>query len=110
GHPPPDTARRLPATSGLLLAGGVIIALTSPAARDTASYQEEDSRPQEKPRKTIVFFPDTMTMTHPGSLAEQAAAGAASASQRLPDDRAPLAAPALAPPFPPGPVGPLGPL
>jgi hypothetical protein len=107
GEPPADTAMRLPATSGVLLAGGVIIDLTSLAARDTVSYQEGDPRPQEKPRKTIVFFPDTMTMTHPGSLAEQAAR-AASASQRLPDDRAPLAAPAPAPPFPPGPVGPFG--
>ena len=66
GEPPADTALRLPATSGVLLAGSVIIDLTNAAARDTVSYEEKPKK------KTIVFFPDTITMTHPGSLADRA--------------------------------------
>jgi hypothetical protein len=71
GEPPADAALRLPATSGVLLAGSVIIDFTNAAARETVSYE------QEKPKKkTIVFFPDTITMTHPGSLADAPGSGA----------------------------------
>ena len=66
GEPPADTALRLPATSGVLLAGCVIIDLTNAAARDTVSYGQ-GSHEREDPGKTIVFFHDTITMTHPGS-------------------------------------------
>lgn len=38
GEPPADTAMRLPATSGVLLAGCMVVDLASPAARDTAYY------------------------------------------------------------------------
>jgi FHA domain len=86
GEPPADTALRLPATSGVLLAGCVIVDLTNAAARKTVAYDEGPPAPQQpqqeqgqeqgqgRPKKTIVFFPDTITMTHPGSLADQAAA------------------------------------
>lgn len=66
GEPPADSALRLPATSGVLLAGCVIIDLTNAAARDTVSYGQ-GSHEREDPGKTIVFFHDTITMTHPGS-------------------------------------------
>jgi len=110
GQPPADTALRLPATSGVLLAGCVVVDLTNFAARDTLSYPPEDSSAAEKPRKTIVFFPDTMTMTHPGSLAAQASAAQASATlrpdgQQFPADRGPAGLPAPTMPFA-GPAGP----
>ena len=105
GVPPADTALRLPAASGVLLAGCVIIELTNLASRETASYQPDRS-PQPlpewpppsapdwpppsapewppraaaagadgpRPEKTIVSFPDTVTMTDPGGLAGQPAA------------------------------------
>ena len=97
GEPPADTALRLPATSGVLLAGCMVIDLTNFAARDTVSYAQ--------PKKTIVFFPDTITMTHPGSLAGQASAAALAAGQRLPDDRGSVAPPAPSVPFAAGPAG-----
>ena len=71
GEPPADTALRLPATSGVLLAGCVIIELTNLAARETVPYAPEE------PRKSVVFFPDTITMTHPGSLIGQASTASA---------------------------------
>jgi hypothetical protein len=107
GEPPADTALRLPATSGVLLAGCVIIDFTNAAARETVSYD------QEKPKKkTIVFFPDTITMTHPGRLAERASASLA-AGQHQPGDRGPAPSPASSAPFaaaPAGPSAPAGPL
>ena len=39
GVPPPDTALRLPAASGVLLVGCVIIELTNRASKETAAYQ-----------------------------------------------------------------------
>jgi hypothetical protein len=63
GEPPADTALGLPATSAVLLAGCVI------------------------KKKTIVFFPDTITMTHPGRLAERASAASLAAGQHQPGDR-----------------------
>jgi FHA domain len=69
GEPPADSALRLPATSGVLLAGSVIIDFTNAAARETVSYE-----PEKPKKKTIIFFPDTITMTHPGSLADRASA------------------------------------
>jgi hypothetical protein len=51
GGPPAETSMRLPATSGVLLAGCVVIDLTSFAARD-------------KP-KQAVFLLDTVTVKHP---------------------------------------------
>ena len=109
GEPPADTALRLPATSGVLLAGCVIIELTNLAARETVSYAPENSYTQGRPKKSIVFFPDTITMTHPGSLIGQASAGSAAVGQHLPDDRGPVVSPAPSMPFAAGPVGPAGP-
>jgi hypothetical protein len=56
GEPPADTALRLPATSGVLLAGCVIIDLTNAAARDTGSPA------LDRTKKNIVLYPDTITM------------------------------------------------
>lgn len=63
GEPPADTALRLPATSGVLLARCVIIDFTDLATRETVSYEPE--KPREHPKKTIVFFPDTITVPSP---------------------------------------------
>lgn len=108
GEPPADAALRLPATSGVLLAGSVIIDFTNAAARETVSYE------QEKPKKkTIVFFPDTMTMTHPGSLADLASAESLAAGQHQPGDRGPAPSmpfPAAAPVGHAAPVGPATPV
>ncbi len=114
GAPPADTALRLPAASGVLLAGCVVVDLTNFAARDTVSYPPEDSSPPkdpaaaERPRKTIVFFPDTLTMTHPGSLAAQASAASLPAAKQSPGDRGPAGLPVPTAPFA-GPIGPPGP-
>ncbi len=119
GPAPPDSALRLPAASGVLLAGSVIIDLTNAAGRETVSYEQDQPGPQElgnpqeqvnpqepgKRKKTIVFFPDTITMTHPGSLADRAAAGLA-----RPDAPGSGAFPAPAPPMPAGPAQPFGPV
>ena len=112
GLPPADTALRLPAASGVLLAGCVIIELAHRASRETAAYQPDrpsaqapaavaepdwarqtvpDWPPQSapewppgaaaaaadrpRPEKTIVSFPDTVTITDRGGLAGQSAAG-----------------------------------
>jgi hypothetical protein len=108
GEPPADSALRLPATSGVLLAGCMVIDLTKFAARDTVSYASENSSASETPRKkTIVIFPDTITMTHPGSLAGQASAALAD-GQRLPDDRGPVVPPGPPMPFAAGSAGPAG--
>jgi FHA domain len=69
GEPPTDAALRLPATSGVLLAGCVIIDFTNFAARQTAQYQPE--KPSERPKKTIVFYPDTVTVPPPDGDAGQ---------------------------------------
>jgi hypothetical protein len=98
GEPPADTALRLPATSGVLLAGCVIIDLTNAASRETVSYDEESSYEPGKPKKTIVFYPETLTITGPRSLADQAAAASLSS-----------ATPAPAMPVAPGSAGPYGP-
>src|SRR5580693_1000293 len=47
GPAPPDSALRLPAASGVLLAGSVIIDLTNAAARETVSYEQDQPGPQE---------------------------------------------------------------
>jgi FHA domain-containing protein len=103
GEPPADTALRLPATSGVVLAGSVIIDLTNAAARDTVSYEEKPKK------KTIVFFPDTITMTHPGSLADRASAASLAAGQHPPDDRGTVPLPAPLMPFAAAPAGPSAP-
>jgi len=102
GEPPADTALRLPATSGVLLAGSVIIDLTNAAARDTVSYEEKPKK------KTIVFFPDTITMTHPGSLADRAPAPAMPFAASAPAAPGSGAFAAPAPPTVGGPGGPFG--
>jgi hypothetical protein len=96
GSPPADTALRLPATSGVLLADCVIIDLTNAASRDTVSYEQDAPGPQppsqppssqQEPgqrKKSIVFFPETITMTHPGSLAERASAASLPVGQQAP--------------------------
>ena len=101
GEPPADAALRLPATSGVLLAGSVVIDFTNAAARETVSYE------QEKPKKkTIVFFPDTITMTHPGSLADRASAASLAAGQHQPGGLGPAPAPVPSMPFTPAPAVP----
>jgi hypothetical protein len=90
GEPPADTALRLPATSGVLLAGCVVIDLTNAASRETVSYDEGSSYAPGKPKKTIVFYPETLTITGPRSLADQAAA--ASLPQASPGPAMPVAA------------------
>ena len=70
GEPPADTAMRLPATSGVLLAGCVVVDLASLAARDTVHYPLETPPAAEPPGQTVDFYPDTITMAHPGSLAD----------------------------------------
>jgi FHA domain len=94
GEPPSDAELRLPAAVGVLLAGCVIIDLTNLAARDTVPYLAVRPAPAAGPvaagpdvvladtvadprgagqpsgkQKAIVFFPDTITITHPGSVA-----------------------------------------
>jgi len=105
GAAPAETALRLPAASGVLLADCVIIDLANLAGREPVSY------PQEKPKKSIVFFPDTITMTHPGSLADQASAAPLTLGQHQPADRGAMVPAAPTAPFtgpPAGPVGPVG--
>lgn len=67
GVPPPDTALRLPAASGVLLASCVIVELAGVAAREAVDY------PAGQPNRTVVFIPDTITITGPGSIQGQAA-------------------------------------
>jgi len=109
GEPPADTAMRLPATSGVLLAGCMVVDLASLAARDTAYYPRENPPVPEPPDKTADFYPDTITMRHPGSLAELSAAGSPSGGGYPPDDRGPVAAPAPTKPFAGPLMGPVGP-
>jgi hypothetical protein len=109
GEPPADTAMRLPATSGVLLAGCVVVDLASLAARDTAYYPRENPPAPEPPDKTADFYPDTITMQHPGSLAELGAAGSSVGGGYLPDDRRPMTAPAPTKPFAGPPAGAAGP-
>jgi len=90
GEPPADTALRLPATSGVLLAGCVVIDLTDAASRETVSYDEGSSYEPGKPKKTIVFYPETLTISGPRSLADQAVA--ASLPQASPGSAMPVAA------------------
>ncbi len=103
GEPPTDTALRLPATSGVLLAGCVIIDLTDVASRETVSYDEEISYEPGKPKKTIVFYPETLTITGPRSLADQAAAASLPSAPPAP------AMPAPAMPVAAGSAGPYAP-
>jgi hypothetical protein len=112
GEIPADTALRLPAASGVLLAECVIIDLANAAARDAVSspaespFRQEDCYPPERPKKSIVFFPDTMT--RPGSLAGRASAASLAAGNQ-PEERAvapaaptaPFTSP-VGPPVPPG--------
>src|SRR5580693_2870834 len=101
GEPPADTALRLPATSGVLLAGCVIIDLTSAAARDTGSPA------LDRTKKNIVLYPDTITMTGgPGSLVGQAPAPPTAGSRPMPGDRGPVLSPAPSASFPPDPARP----
>jgi hypothetical protein len=76
GAPPAAAALRLPATSGVLLAGCMVIDLF-------------------KPKKSIVFFPDTITMTPPGTPAEHASAEPGPAAIIIPPDRIGPVVPAL---------------
>jgi len=72
GEPPADSAVRLPATSGVLLAGCVAIDFTNFAERETTgSYdpaQPTKTAPADpaQPKKTIVYFPDTITVPPAG--------------------------------------------
>jgi hypothetical protein len=100
GEPPADTSLRLPATSGVLLAGCVVIDFTDLARRETVAYEPEV--PVKRPKKTIVFFPDTITVPPPegdvGQAPEPAAVG-----QVRPDGLEPASAPPP-PPFTPAPA------
>ena len=101
GEPPADTALRLPATSGVLLAGCVVIDFTNLASRETASYGAV------QPKKTIVFFPDTITVP-PAEMghapdpaqADAARAGQAAAGQTRQENRDHASAPAAPVSFP----------
>jgi hypothetical protein len=62
GAPPADHALRLPAASGILLASSLVIDFTSQRDQATEAYDPEPGR------KTIAFFPDTITMTGPDRL------------------------------------------
>ena len=111
GAPPAAAALRLPATSGVLLAGCVVIDLTSVAPREAVAYAPQDLYPPGKPKKAIVYFPDTITVTPAGRPAEYASvepptAEYASAGPVGLGD--PYGAPAPAPvPVGPVPVGPV---
>lgn len=148
GEPPSDAELRLPAAAGVLLAGCVIIDLTSFAARDTVPYVGAgpagavgpdaagldvagqgavgldavgqgavgpdaaglDAGPAytvADPRgagpggkqKSIVFFPDTITITHPGSVAGRApAAPVLGDAWRVAEPPAPVPYPEVLPP------------
>lgn len=63
GEPPADTAPRLPATYGVLLAGSVIIDFTNVAERQAGSNEPEGA--SERPKKTVVPFPDPITVPPP---------------------------------------------
>jgi hypothetical protein len=71
GVPPADGALRLPATAGVLLASCVVVDLTDAAIRETAPYglpptvrqTARDLVPE------LADYPDTVTMTGPGSFA-----------------------------------------
>lgn len=60
GEPPADTALRLPATSGVLLAACMVIDFTNSATRQTVEYPPE--MPKDLPKKTTPFFPGTVTV------------------------------------------------
>jgi hypothetical protein len=64
GEPPADTALRLPAMSGVLLASCVTVDFTPDAAPDTAA--SEPVKPA-RPGTATSPFPDTITITRPGS-------------------------------------------
>ena len=100
----PDEELRLPAASGVLLSGSVIVDLTNFAAKDTVPYGDSapaggpgQDLPDAEPagaagdaepgsagpeggghpgavrpagQRTIVFYPDTITIPHPGSLSD----------------------------------------
>lgn len=69
GEPPADTAPRLPAASGVLLAGCVVIDFTNFATRETASYKPQ--MPEDRSGKAIGFLPDTITVRPPdGGLSQ----------------------------------------
>jgi hypothetical protein len=111
GEPPAETAMRLPAASGVLLAGCVVVDLASLTARNTVYSPAENPPAPELPDKTADFYPDTITMAHPGGRAELGATGLPADGPHLPDDRGPMASPAPTKPFagpPAGPVGPFG--
>jgi hypothetical protein len=107
GEPPADTALRLPATSGVLLAACVVVDLAGRAARGVVSYPlEPPAAPEplpapEQPKKTVVFFPDTITVTGPGGAAGGGQVLAAD-GQSAPGSREPVAR--TLPPLPVAPV------
>lgn len=122
GQPPGEAELRLPAASGVLLAGCVIVELTALAARDTVPYgtgwPAEATRhdtgvvpapggeapggetaadrgapaPAAGKQKTIVFFPDTITITPPGHLAGHGDGAPADSGAGWPEGPAPVTA------------------
>lgn len=106
GEPPVGTALRLPATSGVRLAGCVIIDLTAFAEPETASYLPDNSF-------SDTSFSDTVTMPQKDGPVGRASAAPPVVGKRLPDDRGPLASPAPPPPtartIPPDRIGPVVP-
>lgn len=94
GEPPADTALRLPATSGVLLAGCVIVDFTNLAARETVSYGPL------QPKKTIVFFPDTVAVPPADAGRGPGLTPAAQVRQESTEDAAPPAQPVPAQPLP----------
>lgn len=98
GTPPADDALRLPATAGVLLVSCVIVDLTDTAIRETAPYGSPpavrqtvgDLVPQ------LADYPDTVTMTGPGSFAGGTASPSAAGPPPVP--AGPPPAPAAGPP------------
>jgi hypothetical protein len=99
GVPPADGTPQLPATAGVLLASCVIVNLTDEAIRETAPYGSPPAvmRTVRDLAPEPAGYPDTVTMTSPGSFADRA--GSPSTVGPLPAAAlGPLPAPAVGPP------------
>jgi FHA domain len=93
GGPPPETALRLPAASGVLLASCLVIDLTG--SEERSPVVRLSGGPARGARtNTVVFFPDTITITGPGSVTGQAPARPAAGIQDIPNERVPMVFPA----------------
>ena len=113
GAPPAETSLRLPATSGVLLAGCVVIDLTSLPARDAVLLARDPGLPardaslpaRDAPARPPGNSPDAVTVSHPALPARPPGPAAAGPMPAGGMPTAPI-------PASPGPVGPVpaGPL